>query len=60
MIRKLKSGEFRLYSRKNDASTGKRRNLGDLFDIGKGEAARARGAVFQEERISNHDLFRSW
>lgn len=28
MIRKLKSGEYRLYSRKKDASTGKRRNLG--------------------------------
>jgi hypothetical protein len=28
MIRKLKSGEFRLYSRKKDARTGKRRNLG--------------------------------
>ncbi|MFL6737988.1 MAG: hypothetical protein ACJ8E4_02585 [Sphingomicrobium sp.] len=28
MIRKLKSGEFRLYSRKKDPSTGKRRNLG--------------------------------
>ncbi len=28
MIRKLKSGEFRLYSRKKDAKTGKRRNLG--------------------------------
>jgi hypothetical protein len=28
MIRKLKSGQFRLYSRKKDASTGKRRNLG--------------------------------
>jgi hypothetical protein len=28
MIRKLKSGEFRLYSRKLDPSTGKRRNLG--------------------------------
>ena len=27
MIRKLKSGQFRLYSRKKDAS-GKRRNLG--------------------------------
>jgi hypothetical protein len=27
MIRKLKSGEFRLYSRKKDATTGKRRNL---------------------------------
>jgi hypothetical protein len=28
MIRKLKSGEFRLYSRKKNPGTGKRRNLG--------------------------------
>ena len=28
MIRKLKSGEYRLYSQKKDAKTGKRRNLG--------------------------------
>jgi hypothetical protein len=28
MIRKLKSGEYRLYSRKTDAKTGKRKNLG--------------------------------
>ena len=28
MIRKLKSGEYRLYSRKKDPKTGKRRNLG--------------------------------
>jgi hypothetical protein len=28
MIRKLKSGEFRIYSRKVDAKTGRRRNLG--------------------------------
>jgi hypothetical protein len=28
MIRKLPSGKFRLYSRKQDARTGKRRNLG--------------------------------
>lgn len=28
MIRKLKSGEYRLYSQKKDARTGKRRNLG--------------------------------
>ena len=28
MIRKLQSGEYRLYSRKRDARTGKRRNLG--------------------------------
>ena len=28
MIRKLKSGEYRLYSRKKNPSTGRRRNLG--------------------------------
>ena len=28
MIRKLKSGEYRLYSKKVDPKTGKRRNLG--------------------------------
>jgi hypothetical protein len=28
MIRKLKSGKYRLYSRKVDPKTGKRRNLG--------------------------------
>jgi hypothetical protein len=28
MIRKLKSGEYRLYSRKTDPRTHKRRNLG--------------------------------
>jgi hypothetical protein len=28
MIRKLKTGEYRLYSRKKDPKTGKRRNLG--------------------------------
>ena len=31
MIRKLKSGKYRLYSRKTDAKTHKRRNLG-TFD----------------------------
>jgi hypothetical protein len=28
MIQKLKSGEYRLHSRKKDPKTGKRRNLG--------------------------------
>jgi hypothetical protein len=28
MIEKLKSGKFRLYSRKRNPATGKRRNLG--------------------------------
>jgi hypothetical protein len=35
MIRKLKSGEYRLYSRKKDDSTGKRRNLGTFSTMEK-------------------------
>jgi hypothetical protein len=41
MIRKLKSGQYRLYSRKADPRTGKRRNLG-TFD--------SRSAAEQHER----------
>ncbi len=35
MIRKLKSGKYRLYSRKVDPKTGKRKNLG-TFDTRQG------------------------
>jgi hypothetical protein len=35
MIRKLKSGEYRLYSRKKNAKTGKRRNLGTFSTLKK-------------------------
>ena len=41
MIRKLKSGEYRLYSRKKDQETGKRRNLGTF---------RSRDAAEKHER----------
>lgn len=41
MIRKLKSGKWRLYSRKLNSKTGKRRNLG-TFDTKK--------AAMQHER----------
>ncbi len=37
MIRKLKSGEYRLYSRKVDPKTGKRRNLGTFATRAKAE-----------------------
>ena len=33
MIRKLPSGEYRLYSRKKDARTGRRRNLGTFSSL---------------------------
>lgn len=41
MIRKLSSGRYRLYSRKRDAKTGKRRNLGTF---------RTRSAAEEHER----------
>ena len=33
MIRKLKSGEYKLYSRKKDPKTNKRRNLGTFTSL---------------------------
>ncbi|HET7083424.1 MAG TPA: hypothetical protein VFI23_01540 [Rhizomicrobium sp.] len=33
MIRKLKSGQYRLYSRKKNPKTGKRRNLGTFGSL---------------------------
>ena len=33
MIRKLTSGKYRLYSRKKDPKTGKRRNLGTFTSL---------------------------
>ena len=38
MIRKLQSGEFRLYSRKKNPKTNKRRNLGTFKSL---QAAKA-------------------
>jgi hypothetical protein len=38
MIRKLKSGEYRLYSRKVNPKTGKRRNLGTFPSLEKAKA----------------------
>jgi hypothetical protein len=43
MIRKLKSGEYRLYSRKRDPRTGRRRNLGTFKTLA--EAKRHERAV---------------
>jgi hypothetical protein len=33
LIRKLKSGQYRLYSRKKNPSTGERRNLGTFKSL---------------------------
>jgi len=37
MIRRLRSGEYRLYSRKRDPRTGKRRNLGTFRSLAAAE-----------------------
>jgi hypothetical protein len=44
MIRKLKSGQFRIYSRTKDAKTGKRRNLGTFDNM---EAAKKHERAIQ-------------
>jgi hypothetical protein len=41
MIRKLKSGEYRIYSRHKDEKTGRRRNLGTF---------KSRSAALKHER----------
>jgi hypothetical protein len=38
MIRKLSSGQYRLYSRKVDPKTGKRKNLGTFDSLEKAKA----------------------
>jgi hypothetical protein len=45
MIRKLRSGKWRLYSRKIDPRTGKRRNLG-TFDTRQGAERHERAVQY--------------
>lgn len=45
MIRKLKSGKYRLYSRKKDPRTGKRKNLG-TFDTREAAEKRERAVQY--------------
>jgi len=49
MIRKLKSGEFRIYSRHADKKTGKRKNLGTF-------ASRAAAG----ETRTGHSVLQAW
>jgi len=49
MIRKLKDGQYRLYSRKVDPKTGKRRNLGTF---------KSRAAAEKHERAVQ--FFKRW
>ncbi len=49
MIRKLKSGKYRLYSSKTDAQTGRRRNLG-TFKTRQGAGRREREVQYFKRR----------
>jgi hypothetical protein len=49
MIRKMKSGQYRLYSRKKDAKTGRRRNLG-TFATRKAAEAHERAVQFYKHQ----------
>jgi hypothetical protein len=49
MIRKLASGKYRLYSRKIDPKTGRRRNLG-TFDTRAGAMKHERAVQFFKRR----------
>jgi hypothetical protein len=49
MIRKLASGKYRLYSRKLNPKTGRRRNLG-TFDTRAGAEKRERAVQFFKRR----------
>ena len=49
MIRKLKSGTYRLYSKKLDPKTGKRRNLG-TFDTLEAAKQHERAVQFFKRR----------
>jgi hypothetical protein len=50
MIRKLKSGQYRLYSRKLNPKTGKRRNLG-TFPTREGAEKHERAVQFFKRAV---------
>jgi hypothetical protein len=50
MIRKLKSGKYRLYSRKKDPETGRRRNLGTFSTLAKAKEHERAVEYFKRHR----------
>jgi hypothetical protein len=50
MIRKLKSGQYRLYSKKTDPRTGKRKNLGTFATREKAEQHERAVQFFKRQR----------
>jgi hypothetical protein len=51
VIRKLKSGQYRLYSRKIDPSTGKRRNLGTFDSLEKAKQHEREVQYFKRQKV---------
>jgi hypothetical protein len=47
MIRKLKSGQYRLYSRKKNPRTGKRKNLGTFKSLAAAKKHERAGQFFK-------------
>ena len=61
MIRKLKSGQYRLYSRKINPKTGKRRNLGTFPTRAKAEKHERAVQYFKRhEYASTHHTAWFW
>jgi hypothetical protein len=56
MIRKLESGSYRLYSRKKNPKTGKRRNLGTFPTLEKAKEHEHAVQYFKRHRALTHSL----
>jgi hypothetical protein len=58
VIRKLQSGEYRLYSRKVNPKTGKRRNLGTLSRARRPKSTSARCSISSGISVTNGSALR--
>ena len=56
MIRKLKSGEYRLYSRKPNPKTGRRRNLGTFKSRAAAEEHERAVQYFKRRQSSDSEV----
>ena len=54
MIRRLTSGEYRLYSRRKDPKTGRRRNLGTFNTRAEAEKHERAVAILQTPQFRNN------
>lgn len=54
MIRKLKSGQYRLYSRKVNPRTGKRKNLGTFKSLAAAKGHERAVQFFKRQRAGFH------